>query len=60
MRPNVTKYAGAGFVIVNTTQKANETAVTIPRAPMITRRRSPRKNFTPIHAASSMMSGHIT
>ncbi len=28
MRPKVTKYAGAGFVIVNTTQNANDSTDT--------------------------------
>ncbi len=60
MRPNVTKYAGAGSVIVKITQKTKDAAVTTPSAMRTARRRAPRNHFTPIHAASSMMSGHIT
>ena len=60
MRVKVRKYAGAGFVMVKTTQKTKDARVTTPSVVMIARRRAPRKNFTPIHAASSMMSGHST
>ena len=60
IRPKVTKYAGAGSVIVKTTQNTKDAALTTPSATITAWRRRPRNHFSAIHAASSMMSGHMT
>jgi hypothetical protein len=65
MRPNVTKYAGAGLLKVNQTLKRNESTLTIAIATTTPRRRAslgvrPRNALTPSQAASSMISGQST
>ena len=60
IRPKVTKYAGAGCSIVNTMQKMSEAALTAARVTRIVIRMPRRRDFTAIHAARSMSSGHMT
>ena len=46
IRPKVTKYAGAGLVIVKITQNTKDATVTTASAMMTARRSDPRKRFT--------------